>query len=233
MFKIGARGEGVKELQRKLLKSGYKLEVDGVYGPVTNSIYNKFVLDSKNSNIDTLSSDILKFANSYVGQEEIKGNLGFKNPWFHKLMIGVGFQRTHPWCAYFTELCWKEGYKTNTKNDIEIQNILGKLFSASVMQTRNNFIKNGKVYGFELSKFPSPGALIIYQSATNKSFGHIGVVEKIFGEAIHTIEGNTDINGSREGFIVAKKIRRLDFTVRNKGLNLIGFINPVTINIGK
>jgi hypothetical protein len=225
--------ENTKELQRKLVANGYNVTIDGKYGPQTKKAeaeYNNSlnVTSIKNKEVQSkntlLVKEILLFANGCVGQIEISGNMGFKTPWFYKMMTGVGFQKTHPWCCYFSELCWREGYKKAIQDKPEIDNILHNLFSASVIKTRNNFVNSGSKYGFKFSQTPTPGALIIWQSGSNKAFGHIGIVEKVVGKKIHTIEGNTDSGGSREGIAVAKKVRDLNFTTKDSGLNLIGFI---------
>jgi hypothetical protein len=39
--------------------------------------------------------------------------------------------------------------------------------------------------------------------------GHTGFVERIDGTSIHTIEGNTNDTGSREGYEVCKRIRKM------------------------
>lgn len=238
-----ANPDSVIELQTKLNLAGYKIKVDGIYGPITYNAhedYNQKQLEiSASTGVDNIidetkrrliATEVIKFAKQCVGQEEISGNMGFKTPWFYKMMVGVGFQKTHPWCCYFTELCWKEGYKKVLPAVTTIDGILTKLFSASVMQTRNNFVNSGKQYGFEFSKTPTIGALMIYQSASNKSFGHICIVETINGRKIGTIEGNTDKKGSREGIVVAEKQRDLDFTVKSSGLNLIGFVSLSTFS---
>jgi peptidoglycan hydrolase-like protein with peptidoglycan-binding domain len=214
--------EQVIELQKKLNSLGYWIDVDGFYGPQSKATEEAFL---QSSPLTPLQQQIIETALSFVGQEEIRGNLGFKTPWFHKLMVGVGFQRTHPWCAYFTELVWRESYKKVFPKDTKIDNVLHNLFSASVMQTRNNFSKNGVSHGYSISTIPKPGSLIIWQSATNKGLGHIGIVTRVVGDTIYTIEGNTDLNGSREGIAVAKKTRKLDFKNNKTGLNLICFVN--------
>lgn len=40
-----------------------------------------------------------------------------------------------------------------------------------------------------------------------KGLGHTGIVEKVSGDIIHTIEGNTNENGSREGYKVCRRKR--------------------------
>ena len=39
---------------------------------------------------------------------------------------------------------------------------------------------------------------------------HTGIVTKVEGKMVHTIEGNTNDEGSREGFEVCQRIRNLD-----------------------
>lgn len=47
---------------------------------------------------------IVEVAKSYVGQEEISGNMGFKDFDFNKQMKAVGFYLGAPWCAFFAKL---------------------------------------------------------------------------------------------------------------------------------
>jgi hypothetical protein len=39
-------------------------------------------------------------------------------------------------------------------------------------------------------------------------FSHIGVVERVDGQGVYTIEGNTSAAGSREGTTVRRQFRR-------------------------
>lgn len=50
---------------------------------------------------------------------------------------------------------------------------------------------------------PEPGDIVMF------TFSHIGVVERLAGGTVHTIEGNTDDAGSREGWKVCRKARKL------------------------
>ena len=52
-----------------------------------------------------------------------------------------------------------------------------------------------------------PGAVFIMDHG--KGAGHTGLVEKIHGSFIDTIEGNTNDEGSREGYEVCRRTRRL------------------------
>ena len=42
-----------------------------------------------------------------------------------------------------------------------------------------------------------------------KGVGHTGFVEKVEGLNIHTIEGNTNEDGSREGYAVCRRTRKI------------------------
>ncbi|MEZ5401527.1 MAG: peptidoglycan-binding protein [Bryobacteraceae bacterium] len=62
-----------------------------------------------------------------------------------------------------------------------------------------------------------PGYMVVFRRAPN-DWSHIGVVESIEGEAMITIEGNTDHSGSRNGYEVCRQRRRItgrDYLVIN------------------
>ena len=51
---------------------------------------------------------IKQIAESYIGQKEKRGNMGFIDEAFDKKMRGVGFYDGAPWCGFFAMLVWKE-----------------------------------------------------------------------------------------------------------------------------
>jgi hypothetical protein len=173
-----------------------------------------------------INNIIVKKANSFIGQKEIKGNLGFLDKEFQEQMETIGWMKTHAWCAYFTELVWKLAYAEIDSTQVTK---LSHLFSGSVMQTWVNFNNSLE---FETSNIPKAGSLIVWQSYKNNESttqGHIGIVDSIIHKVIYAIEGNTNDNGSREGIKVAKKIRNLDFGTPRYGLKLLGFIHPLQV----
>lgn len=159
-------------------------------------------------------SNIAKTAVGYLGQTEKAGNSGFTAPAFEKKMQGVGFQPGHAWCAYFVELCLKEGVPAKAAE-------LDKLCSASAVKTYDNFKAAGKLVGM----IPKPGAVAVWRHGSGWQ-GHTGIVETVTpdGKGFTCIEGNTNDAGGREGYIVARKNRKLGLPYTDKGLNLIGFI---------
>jgi len=182
------------------------------------------------SELVELRKVIVATANSYVGKREKKNNGGFLDPQFEREMRSIGFQTGHAWCMYFVELVWRKAYRViNAIADAELH----KLFSASVMQTRNNFVNAGKKFGFKLSQTGEPGDIVIWQSRKNKSLGHTGILTTTVtknSKDFNTIEGNTNASGGREGIEVARKYRM----IKSSGdLQLIGFISPVIIEAEK
>lgn len=179
--------------------------------------------------IELLRAEIVKVAESAVGEREKRNNSGFINPEFEKQMREVGFQTGHAWCAYFVEYVWVGGYKEINPAMMEH---LKRLFSGSVMATRNNFrSKSAQDLGFRFSETAKPGDLAVWQSLNNRAFGHIAIVTSEVTsrtEFFTTIEGNTNDDGGREGIEVARKRRRNEIG-RRAPLVLLGFINLAVI----
>ena len=167
---------------------------------------------------------ILEVARSYQGQQEVRGNKGFKVKWFQKLMERMGWKKGQPWCAYLVEAVWKEAYG---KFSADMTSELDKLFSASAVQTFKNFNDSNR---WHTSEIPVAGALAVWRYYKNGKptwRGHIGVVEEMLSDnKIKTIDGNTNDGKSREGYIVAPVERVVDFEPKDSGLVMMGFIHP-------
>lgn len=169
-----------------------------------------------------LRSKIIEIANSFVGKEEIGQNEGFKDKRFRLQMEAVGWRPGESWCSYFSELVWRLAY--SHFNSI-IASECEKLFSASCTKTYSRFKNNPS---WEVSQFCRAGAIAIWQKYRNGNAywqGHAGVVISTSEDYFVVVEGNSNNNGSRNGYKVAKNNREYNFDVEN-GLRLIGFIYP-------
>jgi len=158
---------------------------------------------------------------SFIGQEEILGNLGFKDSEFQDYMETVGWEEAQAWCAYFAELVWKLAY---AEIDSTYINILDKLFSGSAVATYGNFSKSD----FGTSMEAGIGDVVIWQKYKHGKphwSGHAGIVVDIINDDTYkTVEGNTNDKGGREGYIVSEK----ECDYNNRGtLRLKGFIKPL------
>ena len=165
-----------------------------------------------------LMNNVVSVAKSYVNQEEIVPNKGFKDKFFELKMKAVGWLTGQPWCAYFTELVWKEAFEKSALS--EYIPVLNKLFSGSVVAGFRNF--KTLPADFLVSSEPSVGALVFWQSVKNPANGHTGIVVGVNADGtVETIEGNTNAKGSREGFIVTNKKRAKN---GYSGVKLLGYV---------
>lgn len=177
---------------------------------------------------DTINAEIIEVAQKYLGQQEISGNMGFKDEDFSRKMEAVGHDDGEAWCALFTELVWKEAYQ---QWDATLFNRLDKLFNDGAVTTFRNF---QKTRDFIVSSKPIAGALAVWQKYSNGRAhwtGHIAIVESFNMQQaeLNTIDGNTNDKGGREGYIVARIKRDIDFRTKQNGLVLLGFIHPKEI----
>jgi len=168
---------------------------------------------------------ILKTATYYLGFREIGNNEGFEDAIFEKYMRDRGFETGLAWCSFFAELVYWGTY-------IKRQKELDKLFNGSAVQTFHNF-KNSD---WNVSGVPAPGSLAVwqkYQDGVSRWQGHIAIVEssKIIMKGVEskgvitTIDGNSNEDGSRNGYMVARVTRVLNWE-ENNGLRILGFIIP-------
>lgn len=160
---------------------------------------------------------VTEIARKYIGQTEKPQNAGFNDAVFQAKMAAVGFVSGHAWCAYFTELVFKEAFP-------QLHKELDKLFSASTITTYRNF----RDAGYPISTRPKVDDLVIWQNYVDgkpQLTGHAGVVSwaDVDGWHFRSIEGNTNDVGGREGYIVAEKKRSVLAKV-DKGLKVLGFI---------
>jgi hypothetical protein len=164
-----------------------------------------------------LSEKVIAAARSIIGQKEIPGNNGYKDPVFEERMKDTGWKKGESWCAYTTELIWKAAFTELHP----LYEELDKLFSGSAIKTFTNF-KGSKL--FETGLTPRHGAISIFRNGKGWQ-GHAGIVVPVIDiKTFHNVEGNTNASGGREGIEVAQKIRYLNEPFKPKGLNLEGFI---------
>jgi len=176
-----------------------------------------------------MKNEVLKFAESQVGKQEISGNNGFKDKFLDMVMRRVGFQNGWAWCALFAEACWS--YPTYEGKSKVIATI-SDCFSANAVRTYENF-KKDQDENFEVGKDPMPGSVVIWEKRRNGdpvktgvwTIGHAGIVKEVHEDHFIAIEGNTNSHGGREGIEIAVKKRAFNYYDKN-GLCLVGFITP-------
>lgn len=140
----------------------------------------------------TFSETVLDIASSQVGEQEepIGSNWG---PVVQAYLASVGITFPAPWCMAFVYWCFNE--------------------AAKMMSVANPVYKTGGVMmqlaksKSKIVKKPQPGDVFIMEFG--HGLGHTGIVESINGNVVNTIEGNTNDDGSREGYEVARRTRKI------------------------
>lgn len=148
------------------------------------------------------SKQLIVQAKSQVNVQEwpLKNN---KGPGVKKYLNSVGLGEGYAWCMAFVYWCVQE-----VCQDYGVSNSLKK--TGGVLDQWNSREKLRVTT-------PQPGDVFIMDFG--RGMGHTGIVVEVNGDSIRTIEGNTNDEASREGYIVAEKTRKMSSI--NKG-----FIRP-------
>ncbi len=131
-------------------------------------------------------SDVIEVAKSQIGvSEEPKGsNWGDQ---VKKYLAAVHIDFPAAWCAAFVVWCHDQAGITDIPHTGGVLDLWNKSHADHAVTT------------------PQPGDVFILDYGKGK--GHTGLVESVSGEILNTIEGNTNDEGSREGYEVARRSR--------------------------
>ena len=134
-----------------------------------------------------------------VEEEPHGSNSGKRvNEYLHAVGLGGGYS----WCMAFCVWCYNEFYGASSP----LKKTGGVLAQWHISEAQNR------------SKVPVIGSVFIMDFGGG--LGHAGIVESIEGDYIHTIEGNSNDEGSREGYEVCRRKRKIS--------TMKGFITPYT-----
>lgn len=229
----------VRAIQKQLNEKGCgPIDVDGEFGPQTTAavklfqtLYtdqnnNPLVIDGKVGPLSWASlfgnktvpvspppkSDLIKltldFASGEVGVME-KPRGSNSGPEVDEYLASVGLGPGFSWCAAFVYWCFKEAAKK-----LDVRNPVYK--TAGVLNHWNN-TAGKKILSRDAFGNPAlvkPGQVFIM--SYGGGLGHTGIVEKVNGGFLTTIEGNTNDGGSREGIGVFRRTGRKINSI-NKG----------------
>ncbi len=170
---------------------------------------------SNSAEHETIALYALQMAQEQLGQSEkpIGSNSG---PMVNEYLKSVGLAPGYAWCQAFVYWCYAQAaLKQKAANTV--------IKTGSVMDCWNKTTGIKKITKAEAHINPEivkPGYQFILSFGINT--GHTGIVESIDMSTnvitIHTIEGNSNTDGSREGYEVVRHKR----TLGDK--SLLGFI---------
>jgi hypothetical protein len=135
----------------------------------------------------------IQIAISQIGQEEVPRNSNWgtkEKPAIIDYLHSVGIDFPASWCMAFVYWCVLQSKPVNSL-----------IRTGGVLRQWNEISPKYKVYT------PQPGDIFIQDHG--HGLGHTGIVESVEGDVIHTIEGNTNDTGSREGYEVCRRTRNI------------------------
>jgi hypothetical protein len=223
----GSEGREVKQVQEWLGLHGVGVKIDGEFGPATEAAVRAFqrsggVVESGQVDAATyaaLVSPMLRAATplplqgrglgelalAYARQHltERPREIGGQNcgPWVRLYMDG-NEGASWPWCAGFACFCLEQAAET-----------LGVALPITPSFSCDSLAASAKQQGrFLPPPGPAdrtrigPGSLFLSRR-TSTDWVHTGIVVSVEGDYFRTIEGNTNDEGSREGYEVCARIR--------------------------
>lgn len=230
----------VRTYQSFLQRGGFYFgHIDGLWGPVTQRAVEAYTSSltagrtvgkvGSEKGVQQIQNRILEQACKFLNLTEISPN----NRWddlaqpgqqkegleLREELLKVAWQPGWPYCASFTEVCWRYGYQGRPELAL-----ISQAITPSVMGTYSNFNELHRI-----TQDPVPGALMLMQSGSSWQ-GHAGIVAEVRKDTLVTIEGNTSSNReNREGDGVYQKTRPFDMSKRSRGLWIKGFVNPFLV----
>lgn len=159
----------------------------------------------------SLATLALQIAQGQLGQcEEPKGSNS--GSMVDKYLQSVGLNAGYAWCQAFVHWCYEQAAE-QLKQENPVVKTAGAIdcWNKTAIQFR---ITREEAWKHPVSLKPGDQFIMNYGHGA----GHTGIIEKIEGSILYTIEGNSNNDGSREGYEVVQHKRSLNDKL------LLGFI---------
>lgn len=181
---------------------GNPLEVDGNVGSLTwAALFGTDTITVTDTAPNTLLTEVVKIAATQLGVMEVPPGSN-KGPEVDQYLASVGLPPGNFWCAAFVYWCFNKACTQLGRNN--------PVYKTGHVMTHWNKTAGKKIVSVDAVDKPSlikPGHIFILN--TGGSSGHTGLVEKVEGGFIHTIEGNSNDGGSRNGIGVFRLQRKI------------------------
>jgi len=151
----------------------------------------------------SLCTTALQVAQGQVGQCEqpVGSNSG---PMVDKYLAAVGLHPGYAWCQAFVYWCYQQAAeKLKCANPVVRTGGAVDCWHKTAVQ-----FKITTAQALQAPAILKPGYQFILSFGNGT--GHTGIIEKMEGTLLHTIEGNSNTNGSREGYEVVRHQRHIN-----------------------
>ena len=140
-----------------------------------------------------MKEKILAIAKSQVGLQELpKGSNWGEHVQKYLSSVNINFPAS--WCMAFVYWCYREAAR-----DLGVVNPLFRTGGVLAQWNKTATVKRRTT--------PMRGDIFIMDFGGG--LGHTGIVAEVIGDSIKTIEGNSNDEGSREGFEVCERTRKI------------------------
>ncbi|MFC1829610.1 peptidoglycan-binding protein [Thermodesulfobacteriota bacterium] len=226
-LKQGHKGKKVKLFQEWLCIHGFHLAIDGDFGPATDYAVRQFQKKKKIAVDGIIGEETFKlmvepmtrvlapieaggrtpgqmlvaYARQHLKQHPVEIGGQNKGPWVRLYMNG-NEGPAWPWCAGFVSFLLKQTYQRLGKA-LPLQTTFSCDILVAQAKEKGRFLDERTI---EFKNVIKPGAIFLNRR-TRTDWVHTGIVVRAEDEIFHTIEGNTNDEGSREGYEVCQRIR--------------------------
>lgn len=187
---------------------GVPLKIDGEVGPLTwAALFGGQSVPVRNDTTNDLLASAVHMAVREIGvMEDPRGSN--RGPRVDQYVTATGLSPSgrFAWCACFVFFCYKEAAAALGRSNPVVR-------TAGVLDHWNRAGAKGvpRITNAQASSNPGlvrPGHIFIMNFGSG--LGHTGIVERVTGGKLVTIEGNTNTGGSREGIgVFRRELRKI------------------------
>lgn len=238
VIKSGSRGMNVRRVQEWLQYHKFSTAIDGDFGPATAACVRDFQSandlrgtgsvnkDTWNALVDPMQkslqqprikskdsavSTILSIAKQHLVQKPIEIGGPNRGPWV-RLYCGGNDGPEWAWCAGFVTLIMQQGYFYRSEK-VPLAGSVSCDILATQAKSAGLFVSGRKISNGTVSWDEFGGSCLFLLRRTDTDWIHTGfaTTADVTGKGVvfKTIEGNTNNNGSREGFEATARTRAL------------------------
>ena len=240
----GMKNDAVKRVQEWLVLAGHNLVIDGDYGPATaaavakakeaghvgNPPYNGDVVDAATWNEisrslttavariegqEQFARAVVVAAERYLNAKAREVGGDNKGVWQRHFSRG---RENQPWCQDFASTCWFDAARGVFAMELPFPLCDDNGVASSYVPWVANEARRAAKFvpGTRVANI-LPGSMFFVRTGNpSVPYSHVGIVVADRGDRVETIEGNTNDDGSANGYKVCRRSRpksSLDFGV--------------------